>query len=103
MDEDYEIRGVFLDILKVFVKAWHGCLVFRLEQNEISGNLLNILEDFLRNRKQRVVLNGQASYWENIHAGVPQGYILGPLEDLAENLSPKLFANDILFSVVCDF
>ena len=36
----------------------------------MSGNLLNILEDFLRNRKQRVVLNGQTSNWENTHAGV---------------------------------
>ena len=66
---------------------------------------------FLRNKKQRVVLNGKTSNWENIHAGVPQGSILGPLlfliyiNDLAENLysNPKLFANDTsLFSVVRD-
>ena len=66
---------------------------------------------FLRNKKQRVVLNGKTSNWENIHAGVPQGSILGPLlflvyiNDLAENLSsnPKLFADDTsFFSVVRD-
>ena len=111
MDEGYEIRGVFLDISKAFDKVWHEGLVFKLKQNGISGNLLNIFEDFLRNRKQRVVLNGQTSNWENIHAGVPQGSILGPLlfliyiNDLAENLSsnPKLFADDTsLFSVVRD-
>ena len=69
------------------------------------------MEDFLRNRKQRVVLNGQTSNWENINAGVPQGSNLGLLlfliyiNDLAENLSsnPKLFADDTsLFSVVRD-
>ena len=111
MDEGYEIRGVFLDISKAFDKVWHEGLVFKLKQNGISGNLLNIFEDFLRNRKQRVVLNGQTSNWENIHAGVPQGSILGPLlfliyiNDLAENLSsnPKLFADDTsLFSAVRD-
>ena len=111
MDEGYEIRGVFLDISKAFDKVWHEGLVFKLKQNGISGNLLNIFEDFLRNRKQRVVLNGQTSNWENIYAGVPQGSILGPLlfliyiNDLAENLSsnPKLFADDTsLFSVVRD-
>ena len=84
---------------------------FKLKQNGISGNLLNIFEDFLRNKKQRVVLNGQTSNWKNIHAGVPQGSILGPLlfliyiNDLAENLSSnsKLFADDTsLFSVVRD-
>ena len=60
---------------------------------------------------KRVALNGQTSNWENIHAGVPQGSILGPLlfliyiNNLAENLSsnPRLFADDtFLFSVVRD-
>ena len=111
MDEGYEIRGVFLDISKAFDKVWHEGLVFKLKQNGISGNLLNILEDFLRNRKQRVALNGQTSNWKNIHAGVPQTSILGPplflidINDLAENLSsnPKLFADDTsLFSVLRD-
>ena len=86
-------------------------LVLKLKQNGISGNLLNILEDFLKNRKQRVVLNLQAYNWVNIHAGVRQGSILEPLlfliyvNDLAENLSskPKLFADDTsLFSLVRD-
>ena len=102
MDEGYEIRCVFHDISKMFDKLWHEGLVFKLKQNGISGNLLNIFEDFLRNIKQRVVLNGQTSNWENIHASVPQGSILGPLlfliyiNDLAENLSSnsKLFADD---------
>ena len=111
IDEGFEIRGIFLDISKAFHKTWHEGLVFKLKQNGISGNLLNIFEDFLRNRKERVVLNGQTSNWEKIYAGVPQGSILGPLlfliyiNDLAENLSsnPKLFADDTsLFSVVRD-
>ena len=70
MDERYGTRGVLFDISKVFDKAWHDCLVFKLKQNGISDNLLNILEDFLRNRKQRVVVNDQMSNWENIHARV---------------------------------
>ena len=111
MDEDYETRGVFLVISKAFDRVWHDGLVFKLKQNGISGILLNIFEDFLRNRKQRVVVNGQTSNWKNIHADVPKGSILGPLlfltyiNDLAEKLSsnPKLFADDTsLFSVVRD-
>ena len=75
------------------------------------GNLLETLTDFLKNRNQRVVLNGQNSSWVNIEAGVPQGSILGPLlfviyiNDLPDNLSTnvKLFAGDTsLFSVVDD-
>ena len=34
---------------------------------------------YLENRKQRVVLPGAASTWNNIHAGVPQASILCPL------------------------
>ena len=54
-------------------------LIFKLHQNGICGNMINILEDFLSDRKQRVVLNGQCSSWADIRAGVPQGSILGPL------------------------
>ena len=32
---------------------------FQIEENGISGGLLHILYDFLSNRKQRAVLNGQ--------------------------------------------
>ena len=73
IDEGYEIRGVFPDISKAFHKVWHEGLVFKLKQNGIPRNLLNIFEDFLRNRKQRVVLNGKTSNRENIHASVPEG------------------------------
>ena len=73
--------------------------------------MLNILSDFLRNRKQRVTHNGQSSSWTNVNAGVPQGSILGPLlfliyiDDLSDGLSSnaKLFADDTsLFSIVHD-
>ena len=57
LDEGLEVRGVFLDISKAFDKVWHDGLIYKLQQNGISGELLNILVDFLNNRKQRVVLN----------------------------------------------
>ena len=34
-----EVRAVFLDISKAFDKVWHEGLLFKLKQNEISGNL----------------------------------------------------------------
>ena len=110
-DVGLEVRSVFLDISKAFDKVWHGGIIYKLTQNVISGNLLNLLKDFLKERKQRVVLNGRVSTWKNINAGVPQDPILGPLlfliyiNDLTEGLTTnvKLFADyTSLFSVVHD-
>ena len=62
-DKGLEVGGIFFDISKAFNKVWHDGLIFKLRQNGISGDIINILRDFLRNRKQRVVLNGQCSSW----------------------------------------
>ena len=51
-----EVRTVFLDISKAFDKIWHNGLVFKLKQNGISGRLLKFFENYLHNRKQRVIL-----------------------------------------------
>ena len=50
-DDNYEVRGVFLDISKAFDKVWHEGIIRKLKRNGISGNLLSFLTDFLRNRK----------------------------------------------------
>ena len=78
-DVRLEVREIFLDISKAFDKVWHDGLIFKLRQNGICGETINILEDFLSDRKQRVALNGQCSSWTDIRAGVPQGSILVPL------------------------
>ena len=106
-----ETRGVFLDISKAFDKVWHEGLLYKLKSYGITGNFLKLLENYMSNRYQRVVLNGQSSSWLDVNAGVPQGSILGPLlfliyiNDLPERLKTdaKLFADDTsLFSTVID-
>ena len=67
------MRGVVLDISKAFDKVWCKSLIYKLKQNGIPAKLLNLIIDFLSNRKQRVVLNGNNFSWTNIEAGVPQG------------------------------
>ena len=49
IDEGYEIRGVLRDISKAFDKIWHEGLFFKLKQNGISVNLVNIFENFFKN------------------------------------------------------
>ena len=84
----------------------------------MTGDLLNIAIDFLKETYQRLVLNGQHTKWSNISAEVQQGpilgrqgSILGPLlfliyiNDFPDNLcsNPQLFADDTsLFPIVHD-
>ena len=74
----FEVRGVFLNISKAFDKVWHKSFIYKIKQNDVAGNLLNILAKFLKDRQQRVTLNGQNSTWVN-ESGIPQGSILGTL------------------------
>ena len=103
-----DVRGVFLDISKAFDKVWHIGLLFKAG---VEGQLLALLKDYLYNRKQRVVLNGQTSDWRKINSGVPQESVLGPLlflifiNDLPDGIASlcKSFADDTsLFSKVYD-
>ena len=74
-----EVRSVFLDVLKAFDKVWHEGLLFKLRSMIISGEIYNLLGNYLSDRFQRVILDGQISSWRPVVAGVSQGSIAGPL------------------------
>ena len=76
-----------------------------MRQNGISGQLLKLFQNYLNNRKQRVVINGFQADYSNIESGIPQGSVLGPLlfliyiNDLERNIkyNVKIFADDTAF------
>ena len=80
--------------------GWHEGLIFKLKQNGISGNLLNLFQNYLKNRKQRVVLNGYSSEYSLVESGVPQGSVLAPLLFLIyiNDLETKIRSNIIFFA-----
>ena len=90
---------------------WHKGLLHKVKCIGVDGNFLELVERFSGNIYQRVVLNGQASSWTDVKAGVPQGSIPGLfffliyIYDLSENLKStvKLSADDkSIFHVVKD-
>ena len=60
-------------------RVWHKGLLFKLRTIGCSDRGINWFRSYLSNRRQRVVINGQASDWASVPAGVPQGSIFGPL------------------------
>ena len=91
-----EVKGVFLDLSKAFDKFWHGGLLYKLRRMGICGKYFGLIDSFLSDRPQRVLLNVQTSKWSQIKAGVRQGSILGPLlflvfiNDLPEGLTSNV-------------
>ena len=110
LDDKKDVRIVFCDISKAFDRVWHKGLLYKLRKAGITGSLLRWFENYLAERKQRVLIRGQSSLWGNIQAGVPQGSVLGPLlflvyiNDLADvvDCSIKMFADDTCLYVTVD-
>ena len=102
IDQGHEVDVIYFDYSKAFDKAPHNRLLTKISWYRIKGNVLSWIGDFLRNRKQRVLVNGISSEWRNITKGIPQGSVLGPIlfliciNDMPKVIQylVKLFADD---------
>lgn len=70
--------AVFLDILQAFDKVWHLGLLYKLKVTLPQPYYL-LLRSYLTSRIFQVKFEEQFSHFYDIHAGVPQGSVLGPI------------------------
>ena len=72
LDSGFEARMVGLDFCAAFDRVIYNALIYKPRQLSIGGPFLNILMDFLTDRKQRVVVDGHHGEWRSVISGVPK-------------------------------
>ena len=71
-----DTKGIFLDLSRK--QVWHEGLIYKLHLCGVQSKLLDLLTDYLDNRRQRVIIN-TATSWKPTKTGVSDGSVLGPL------------------------
>ena len=79
MEDGADMDVIYLDFEKAFDKVDYGILCRKLTSLGVTGEIGNWIAEFLTNRTQRVIVDGEMSVESVVGSGVPQGSVLGPV------------------------
>ena len=79
VDKGASFHALLTNLSKAFDCIPHELLIAKLHANGFDKKSINLMYDYLFNRKQRVKVGGIYSSRREILYGVPQGWILGQL------------------------
>jgi len=72
LDKKIPVDAAYLDFKKAFDSVPHKRLLTKIKGYGIEGKTLKWVEEFLKDRKQFVCINGNASEKSPVTSGVPQ-------------------------------
>lgn len=106
MNNNTPVATIYYDLRKVFDTIDHSILIAKLKGAGLKGSCLNLMSNYLSNRKQRCRVNNSHSSHRVVSYGITQGSTLGPLlliiyiNDVVkrvEGIGVALYADDTAF------
>ena len=77
VDEGSPVDVIYLDFQKAFDKVPHQRIILKLKAHGMGNSIINWIEQWLTDTRQRVAVDGGVPSLKSVLSGVPHGSVLG--------------------------